>query len=70
MGWGLHPTALITTHLHSGALVELMPETPLDVPLYFQENRAASALMEGLSRAVLKAAQNSLITQTTGILIG
>ena len=52
------------------ALLELVPSTPLDVPLYWQETRAASAVMEGLSRAVLKAAQNSLITQTTGIRIG
>jgi len=66
MGWGLHPTALIAQHLHSGALVELMPDTPLDVPLYWQVTRAASAFMDGLSRAVLKAAQDALITQTPG----
>ncbi|WP_158235687.1 hypothetical protein [Limnohabitans sp. G3-2] len=47
-----------------------MPDPPLDVPLYGQETRAQSAVMEGLSRAVLKAAQDSLITQTTGIRIG
>ncbi len=70
MGWGLHPLTLIAPHLQSGALLEVVPDTPLAVPLYWQETRAASAVMEGLSRAVLKAAQNSLITQTTGIRIG
>lgn len=61
MGWGLHPLTLIAPHLRSGALLELVPGTPLDVPLYWQETRAASALLDGLSRAVLKAAQGSLI---------
>lgn len=61
MGWGLHPLTLIAPHLRSGALSELVPGTPLDVPLYWQETRAASALLDGLSRAVIKAAQGSLI---------
>ena len=61
MGWGLHPLTLIAPHLQSGALLELVPGTPLDVPLYWQETRAASALLDGLSRAVLKAAQGSLM---------
>ena len=61
MGWGLHPLTLIAPHLQSGALLELVPGTPLDVPLYWQETRAASALLDGLSREVLKAAQGSLM---------
>ncbi len=60
MGWGLHPKALIASHLASGALVELVPETPLDVPLYWQEARAASVLLDGLSRSVLEAARAEL----------
>jgi LysR family transcriptional regulator (chromosome initiation inhibitor) len=62
MGWGLHPQSLIAPHLHSGALQELVPDTPLDVPLYWQETRASSALLDGLSRAVMKAAQDSLMS--------
>lgn len=60
MGWGLHPQALIAEHLRSGALVELAPDTPLDVPLYWQHARAASAFIDGLSAAVLRAAANAL----------
>ncbi len=60
MGWGLHPETLITPHLQRGELVELVPQTPLDVPLYWQETRAASALVDGLSRAVVQAARGSL----------
>jgi LysR family transcriptional regulator (chromosome initiation inhibitor) len=61
MGWGLHPQVLIAPHLASGALVELVPGTPLDVPLYWQEARAASLLLDGLSRAVLAAARAELL---------
>jgi LysR family transcriptional regulator (chromosome initiation inhibitor) len=61
MGWGLHPETLIAQHLQRGELLELVPQTPLDVPLYWQETRAASALLDGLSRAVVQAARGSLI---------
>lgn len=61
MGWGLHPHALVAAHLHEGTLVELAPDTPLDVPLYWQHARAASSLIEGLSRKVLAAAARVLL---------
>lgn len=61
MGWGLHPEALIAAHLQDGSLVELVPDTPLDVPLYWQYARAASALLDGLSRDVMAAAQSALL---------
>jgi len=60
MGWGLQPRALIESHLKDGSLVELVPDTPLDVPLYWQHARAASALLDGLSREVLAAAGRAL----------
>ena len=61
MGWGLQPQALIASHLEDGSLVELVPDTPLDVPLYWQHARAASALLDGLSRGVLAAARRALL---------
>jgi LysR family transcriptional regulator, chromosome initiation inhibitor len=61
MGWGLHPQALIASHLSKGSLVELVPDTPLDVPLYWQHARAATSLMDGLSRKVLAAATQALL---------
>lgn len=60
MGWGLHPEALVTTHLVSGALVELAPNSPMDVHLHWQQARAASSVLEGLTAAVLSAAQEGL----------
>jgi LysR family transcriptional regulator (chromosome initiation inhibitor) len=60
MGWGLHPQELIASHLAQGSLVELVPDSPLDVPLYWQHARAATSLMDGLSREVLAAAARAL----------
>ena len=60
MGWGLQPRLLIESHLLDGSLVELVSGTPLDVPLYWQHARAATALVEPLSRAVVAAAARVL----------
>ena len=60
MGWGLHPQSLVAPLLADGCLVELVPGTPLDVPLYWQETRVASALLDGLSRKVLQTAREQL----------
>lgn len=61
MGWGLQPQALIATQLKDGSLVELVPDAPLDVPLYWQHARAASALLDGLGRVVVSAAGRALM---------
>jgi len=61
MGWGLQPQALIEGHLNAGTLLELVPGTPLDVPPYWQHARAASALVDTLSRQVLAAARAALL---------
>ncbi len=61
MGWGMLPLALALPHLQDGGLVELVPDTPLDVPLYWQQARAASHLLEGLTREVVAAARQALL---------
>ena len=61
MGWGLQPQALVDAHLRDGSLVELLPGTPLDVPLYWQHARAASALLEGLCPQLMAAAKRALL---------
>jgi LysR family transcriptional regulator (chromosome initiation inhibitor) len=60
MGWGRQPQALIESHLQDGSLVE-MARIPLDVPLYGQHARAASAWLDGLRREVLAAADRALL---------
>lgn len=61
MGWGLHPQELIAPLLATGSLVELVPDTALDVPLFWQHARAASSLIDGLSREVVAAADRALL---------
>ncbi len=61
MGWGLQPQALAATQLQEGSLVELVPQTALDVPLYWQHARVASALLDGLSRVIQDAAARALL---------
>lgn len=61
MGWGLQPKALITPQLEDGSLVELVPNTPLDVALHWQHARAASGLLDQLTGEVLAAARHALL---------
>lgn len=62
MGWGLQPLALVRTLLQDGTLVELVPGTPLDVPLHWQHARVASAWLDGLTRSIVAAARGALRT--------
>ena len=61
MGWAMHPLCLVQDLIARGELVELVPGTPLDVPLFWQQARAASSLLEGLTRSVLAAAREGLL---------
>lgn len=61
LGWAMHPQALVRKHLDSGALVELKPDRPLDVPLYWQHARMASSLLRDLTQAVVLAAKDGLM---------
>ena len=61
MGWGMQVAALVAPQLASGVLVELVPGTPLDVPLHWQHTRAAGSLVEALGRQVRAAALAALI---------
>lgn len=61
MGWGLHEQSLVSDHLGDGSLVELVPQSPLDVPLYWQYARAASTMLDRLSGVVLAAAGTALL---------
>jgi LysR family transcriptional regulator (chromosome initiation inhibitor) len=60
MGWGLQPLAMVAGALKDGALVELVPSLPLDVPLHWQYARAASAMVDALGRAISVAARAAL----------
>ncbi|RFC63770.1 LysR family transcriptional regulator ArgP [Fulvimarina endophytica] len=64
IGWGLNPEPLVAGHLASGALVELVPGTPVDTDLYWQVSRSTAFLLEDLTRAIRAAARAALF-QTT-----
>ena len=63
MGWGMFPQEMVADHLTEGRLVELVPDTPLDVPLYWQTARAASGLLDGLTRQIVAAARAALLPE-------
>jgi LysR family transcriptional regulator (chromosome initiation inhibitor) len=59
--WCLNPEPLIAGHLASGALVELIPDTALDVPLYWQFTRLAAPALAPVTQAIHAAAAHTLI---------
>ncbi len=60
MGWGTHPVALIAEQLERGSLVELMADTPLDVPLFWALPRSAQTSLARLTDCVMRAAAQAL----------
>lgn len=61
IGWGMNPEQLVSEHLKSGRLVELIPDTALDIPLYWQMNRLAGDQLAGLTRKIAETAKALLI---------
>lgn len=61
IGWGMNPEALVARHLSNGRLVELVPDTPLDVPLYWQFSRISAPALAPLTHAIRDAARLALV---------
>jgi LysR family transcriptional regulator, chromosome initiation inhibitor len=61
LGWGLNPEPLVQPHLMSGALVELVPDTPLDVALHWQLTRLAAPALQPLTAAIRRSAAAALV---------
>jgi LysR family transcriptional regulator, chromosome initiation inhibitor len=61
MGWGMNPIQLVQGHIEAGRLVELVPDTSLAVPIYWQINRYAAGRLEALTREVTTVARRSLM---------
>lgn len=60
LGWGMNPEPLIAPHLAHGTLTELIANTPLDVPLYWQFSRLTAPALAPLTRAVQSVAAKIL----------
>ncbi|MCL6708299.1 LysR family transcriptional regulator ArgP [Pseudomonas sp. R2.Fl] len=61
MGWGMNPEMLVKHHLAAGRLVDLIPGLVIDVPLDWQVNRLVAGELEGLTKAVVRAAGAGLV---------
>ena len=61
LGWGMNPEVMIAADLNSGRLIDLAPDQPLDVPLYWQIARVSAPALASLTRAMQKAARTALL---------
>lgn len=62
LGWGLIPEQLATPWLVSGEIVDVSPDRPLDVPLFWQHWKLQSPDLDALTAAVLDTAHAELRT--------
>ncbi|MEV8149641.1 LysR family transcriptional regulator ArgP [Arthrobacter sp. NPDC080073] len=60
LGWGLLPEPQCGRDIADGHLVELAPEQPLDVPLYWQRWRTPSRILDAVTEAVRSTAAEVL----------
>jgi LysR family transcriptional regulator, chromosome initiation inhibitor len=61
LAWALNPEVLIAPYIATGALSDLRPDAPLDVPLYWQFSRLTAAAIAPLTAAIRSAARSRLI---------
>lgn len=59
--WCMNPAVLAKDHLTAGRLIELIPDTPLDVPLFWQISRLAESSLAGLTQEILARARHELV---------
>lgn len=61
LGWGMNPEPLVKAHIQSGALVELVPDSAMDVPLYWQFTRLTGRAIAPLTQAIRQASAHHLV---------
>ncbi len=65
MGWGMNPDCLVAPLIASGDLVDLAPQQPLNVPLYWHWSRSLAKPLASLTGHVLTAARDGLLPVET-----
>jgi LysR family transcriptional regulator (chromosome initiation inhibitor) len=60
-GWGLNPRFALEPYLEDNALIELVPQTSVMVPHYWQSSGMGSEIMKVLSSIVVDVARRYLI---------
>ncbi|WP_339453941.1 LysR family transcriptional regulator ArgP [Pseudomonas sp. EA_5y_Pfl2_R50] len=61
LGWGLVPELQILDHLQRGLLVELIPDKPTDVPLYWHHWRNSGELLGKLTEHLAQSSKRWLV---------
>lgn len=61
LGWGLVPELQVRDQLERGALVELLPDKPIDVPLYWHHWRSGGQLLGVLTDHLAQACGQWLV---------
>ncbi|WP_019342269.1 LysR family transcriptional regulator ArgP [Stutzerimonas stutzeri] len=61
LGWGLVPELQVSAELASGALIDVYPGEPIDVPLYWHHWRNGGELLGELTRQLSRSARQWLI---------
>ena len=61
LGWGMNPECLIRDDLAQGHLIDLAPDHPLDIPLYWQCSRILRPALSPLTEAIRKTARSALL---------
>ncbi|WP_343069754.1 LysR family transcriptional regulator ArgP [Paracoccus amoyensis] len=61
LGWGMNPECLIRSDLDQGHLIDLAPDHPLDIPLYWQCSRILRPTLLPLTDAIRKTARSALL---------
>lgn len=66
LGWGLVPELQVNELLAKGALRELQPDVPIDVPLYWHHWRNGGELLGELTRHLQRATLDVLVQRRLG----
>ncbi|PCI85879.1 MAG: ArgP/LysG family DNA-binding transcriptional regulator [Hyphomicrobiales bacterium] len=53
IGWGIHPLILVEEYIENGTLVELVPESYIDIPLYWQYSSSYGKIMTDISEMIV-----------------
>ena len=61
LGWCMNPEPLVAHHIAAGRLIDLSPDTPLDVALHWQFARLTAPALAPLTRAMQAAARATLV---------
>lgn len=65
LGWGLVPEQQVVDHLERGLLVELLPDKPTDVPLYWHHWRNSGQLLGQLTDHLAQSSKRWLVPLET-----